>query len=141
MRHRSKAVQRLLVLLELVLWLYPVFTMEAQHARHCQSTISLWNNAVTIEDPAMWSNIWLGGALLHFTCKATLHFDNTGKRSFGRLPNALKRQFYMLCFMGIMRLLVAANVANVCVYSLPLCSMLLVTCEKMINLAASSTHV
>ena len=139
MSKRYKWLYLFLKLLELALWISPIITMEAKHARHCQSTISLWNDTITIEDPTQWANIWFGGAVLHFVCVVTLH-SNTKKMSFSKLPSALKRQCYMLIFLSLMRVLVATNVGNICVYSLPMCSMLLVTCEKIIGLAQSSTH-
>lgn len=135
MKRQYKHLHVFLILLELVLCLFPLLTMEAQHARQCQSTLSLWNDSIVVEDPALWSNVWLGGALLHLTCKATISSKSKGKGNFFVLPAAVKRQCYMFVVLAITRVMIAVDLTNMCVYSLPLCFLLLVTCESLISLA------
>lgn len=50
---------RVLGTLDVVLAAVPLLGAEARHARECSASVELWEGRVVIDDPELWTSLWL----------------------------------------------------------------------------------
>ena len=135
--------------LNLFLFLTPFIAMESQFARGCNKTLSVWNDAITLSDPILWTNIWFAtNACFIFlsiylqTKTEEITMENFHSQRIGyltkftHLPASIQRQWFLFITLTFFRILISTNTINMCVYSLPFCYTLLATSELIIWFAS-----
>ena len=60
----SRATGPLLSVYDWIVALLPLLTAESVHSRRCETSLSLWNGSIHIDDPRVAVDVWIALAVL-----------------------------------------------------------------------------
>ena len=133
------SLQKVVHAVHVLLAIVPLLAAESRHARMCSSKLQLWNDAIVIENPTLFADVWLGTLAACVLIEYWYyHKKNTHKHM---PPLRVKRELILLTLLTIFRLIKLNSQSGPCLYSFPLCGTTLFLCEAIMYFAKSKQSI